>query len=464
MTRDTQGLILSYMSEGLMVIGKGGIIELVNDAALAIFEKTTDNLTGNVFARVFFEEDETGANDEFRQSVLDAIYDKGQRLEKYTPYTVGDKVKQLRIVSSYMREEDASRVILVISDITELTEMRDAVKAMNRISSLNKQLEIRNKVLQETFGKYLSDEIVKQILDTPDGWKLGGQKCLLTVMMTDLRGFTAMCERMKPTDLIDMLNHYFSEMCEEFARYNGTLIEFLGDGMLIIFGAPIMTKNHASDAVAAAIAMQKRMKRVNEWNAEHGYEQLSMGIGINTDEVILGNIGSENRIRYGVIGAPVNLAGRIESYTTEGQILVSPDTLGRIKEDISVVKEFKIMPKGVKKELTISQIDGIGGPYEQFLEREKDRRIRLDSPKEVTFYPLDGKHVSDTSHTGYIYEISDKCAVLTAHTELSEYDNIRIDIGEDLYAKVTETKDGRFIICFTAKPESFTGWLSSITK
>jgi adenylate cyclase len=109
-------------------------------------------------------------------------------------------------------------------------------------------------------------------------------------MMSDLRGFTAMSERMNPQDLITMLNHYFGVMYEEIERYNGTLIEFMGDGMLVIFGAPVTTRTHASDAVAAALGMQKRMREVNKWNAERGYEPLEMGIGINTDEMILGNI------------------------------------------------------------------------------------------------------------------------------------------------------------------------------
>lgn len=462
MKQDVQSSILSYMSEGLMVIGLGGVIEQVNDAAIEIFEKPREELEGKRFARTFFDETLDGENDEFIQSVLDAVYNKGRRQESYTPYTVGGRVKQLRTVSSCLKDEDSVSVILVISDITELTEMRDAVKAMNRINSLNQQLELRNRVLQETFGRYLSDEIVKEILDSPEGWKLGGQKQKLTIMMTDLRGFTAMCERMNPQDLIGMLNHYFSEMYEEISRYNGTLIEFLGDGMMVIFGAPIRRESHASDAVAAAVAMQRRMKAVNRWNIENGYDELAMGIGINTDEVILGNIGSERRIKYGVMGAPVNLAGRIESYTTEGQVLISPYTRELIEEELTVVQSFEIVPKGVKEPLTISEVSGIGAPYEEFVEKDQDTLRSLKAPVPVKYCALDGKHVDDRLREGEILKTSGKHALLRTDAILEVFDNIRLDIGEDLYAKVSEKEGKDYLISFTSRPKRFEEWLSEI--
>ena len=205
-----QNNIIRDMAEGVMSVQSNGVIELVNQAALNILERERHELVGEPFAKAFFTEDE---NDEFIQSVLDAVYQKGRRLENFVQYRRGDRIKQLRILSSYLHEgETVIGIILVISDITELVEMRDAVKAMKTIQELNGKLEMRNRLLQETFGRYLSDEIVREILDSPDGWKLGGQKRTLTVMMSDLRGFTAMSERMNPQDLITMLNHYFGGM------------------------------------------------------------------------------------------------------------------------------------------------------------------------------------------------------------------------------------------------------------
>ena len=159
--------IITDMSEGVMAIRYNGIIELANDAALAVLEKEREELTGCSFASCFFDDER---NDAFAQTVLDAIYEKRRRMESYVSYFCGEKEKQLRVVSSYLRENGKLiGIILVLSDITELNRMRDAVKAMERIRSLNEQLELRNRLLKETFGRYLSDDIVREILDTPDG-------------------------------------------------------------------------------------------------------------------------------------------------------------------------------------------------------------------------------------------------------------------------------------------------------
>ena len=355
-------------------------------------------------------------------------------------------------------------MILVISDITELTEMRDAIRAMNTIQRLNEKLELRNRVLQETFGRYLSDDIVREILESPDGWKLGGQKRTLSILMSDLRGFTALSERMPPQDLITMVNHYFGLMYEEIERYHGTLIEFLGDGMMVIFGAPAPSETHASDAVAAAIAMQKRMAEVNRWNAEQGYEPLAMGIGINTDAMILGNIGSEKRTKYGVLGAAVNLAGRIESYTTGGQILISPGTHAAVREELLIRRTFSVQPKGMENALPLTEVAGIGAPYGLYLEREEQEPLASVSPIPVRFSVLEGKHAGGEPVSGRLLALSGMEAVLEADCALAVYDNVLLELGEGLYAKVTALDGTRCRLCFTAKPPEFRFWLEQLRK
>ena len=445
-----------------MVIRFDGIIELVNEAALTILGKSREELIGKSFAGAFFTDD---GNDDFIQCVLDAVYQKGRQQESYVSYRVDGAQKQLRIVSSYQREgNEAIGVILVISDITELTEMRDAMRAMNTIQKLNRQLELRNRVLQETFGRYLSDDIVREILETPDGWKLGGEKRRLSILMSDLRGFTLMSERMQPQDLIAMVNHYFSQMYEEIERYHGTLIEFLGDGMLVIFGAPVPSENHAADAVAAAIGMQKRMAEVNRWNAERGYEPLAMGIGINTDTVILGNIGSEKRTKYGVLGAAVNLTGRIESYTTGGQILIAPATREAIREKLAIRRSFHVQPKGLENGVDLSEVTGIGAPYGICLEEAPAQPLCAVPPVPLRFSVLEGKHADSSVLNGTLLALTDAEALLESERELAPFDNLHIELGEGLYAKVTEAEGQRCRICFTAKPPEFDAWKCSLIQ
>src|SRR5262249_47982148 len=149
----------------------------------------------------------------------------------------------------------------------------------------------------------------------------------LTIMMSDLRGFTATAERLKPEQVLGLLNNYLGTMADIIVHHQGTIDEFIGDAILVIFGAPLSHPDDARRAVACAIAMQQAMKGINEQNARAGLPAIEMGIALNTGEVIVGNIGSQKHIKYGVVGSHVNLTARIESNTAGGQILISQTTL-----------------------------------------------------------------------------------------------------------------------------------------
>ena len=496
-----QNSIISDMAEGVMAIRSNGRVEMVNDAALAILQIKREDLAGRPFASCFFGDER---NDAFTETVLETVRSKVRRRISYVPYYVGDIRKELRVVSSYLREdEEVIGIILVLSDITELENLRDAVKAMEEIQALNKKLELRNRLLKNTFGRYLSDDIVREILDTPDGMRLGGQKRVITVMMSDLRGFTMLCERMDPQDVIIMLNHYFSVMYEEISRFKGTIIEFLGDGMFVIFGAPESSPSHAADAVACAVAMQMRMKEVNDWNQEHGFEDLYMGIALNTGGMILGNIGSEKRTKYGVMGAGVNLTGRIESYAGAGHILVAPGTREAVGPGLLQIAEvFPASPKGVKGEIEISRVTGIGGKYNLFLEALPEEMTGVSDPVLVSMRKLEGKHVVGDEIAGQVVAVSRTEALIETEALLQLKRDVRIKIGGGLYAKVVSEETGkvpggdetvktgeasgseasrntaeaagsmepkstelpRYVwkVLFTAKPEGFDAWINRI--
>ena len=454
--------VLDNMTDGVLVIGFNGIIEMINTPALKIFGMTGHDLVGQSFAASFFNDERNAA---FTDTILDAIRNDHVGKEHFLSFETEGRVKKLRLTTSLFREDDeAVGVILVIHDMTNLVELQDAIHAMERIRKLNDKLEIRNQLLKKTFGRYMSDEIVAQILDTPDGLKMGGQKKVLTIMMSDLRGFTQMCERMEAEAVLRMLNHYFEEMYQEISLYNGCLIEFLGDGMLIVFGAPRSTNTHASDAVAAALSMQKRMEQVNRWNRDNGFDRLSMGIGIHTAEVIVGNIGSEQRTKYGVMGAPVNLAGRIESYTTGGQVLISPATRAAIREELRVNRELVVSPKGVRGEIPLYDVSAIGGPYGISIEVADEELKPLAYPVEIRFFGMDGKHVDAEAGSGQVFALSEDFALLTTDNPVQLFENIRIDIGQDLYAKVVAAENDGWKICFTIKPDNFHSWIEEVLK
>lgn len=442
--------IMRDMSEGVMAIGMDGIISYINPVAAQILDRDIEDLTGKKFMHCFFEHKE---NDAFNQAVLDAIYDSSVSHRNVVPYFTGVQTRQLHVTTSYLRSgEEKVGVVAVLSDISELTELRDAVKAMERIKELNGQLELRNKLLGETFGRFLSDEIVRQLLETPDGLALGGKKRTVTIMMSDLRGFTAMSERMEAQSLIAMLNHYLGEMTEIIQRRSGTIIEFIGDGIMAIFGAPLPSDRHAADAVAAAVEMQNRMEVINVWNTERGYPLLEMGIGINTGEVIVGNIGSEKRTKYGVVGSHVNLAGRIESYTVGGQVLVSPLTRELISEPLEVAQEQSVFPKGVKEPLVLAHVTGIGGEYGLSCRKQEEAPVPLETPKEVSFLIIRDKHCDLTPNIGYLTALSPTGAVMETDVQLTQFDNLQLDFGGKLFCKVISKEGIGWLLHFTAIP------------
>jgi class 3 adenylate cyclase len=152
-------------------------------------------------------------------------------------------------------------------------------------------------------------------------------------------------------------------------RYQGTIDEFIGDAILAIFGAPVKRPDDARRAVACALEMQLAMDRVNRWNRQRGYPDIAMGIGINTGEVVVGNIGSEHRAKYGVVGRHVNLTSRIESCTVGGQILASDSTVDACGSIVEIADHIVINPKGIDGAVTVHEVVAIGGEFEVSLSR-----------------------------------------------------------------------------------------------
>ncbi|MGQ0545601.1 MAG: adenylate/guanylate cyclase domain-containing protein, partial [Betaproteobacteria bacterium] len=197
------------------------------------------------------------------------------------------------------------------------------LRAQAALASEKARSEEMAALLRKMFGRYLAPEVMASLLENPAGLELGGEKRRVTVMLTDLRGFTALAERLAPEQVVRMLNGYFEVMLEVIERHHGTVNEIIGDALLVLFGAPQDMPDRAGRAVACAIEMQNAMAEVNARNRAEGLPELEMGIGLNDTEVVVGNVGSAKRSKYAAVGAGVNLASRIESYTVGGQVLVS---------------------------------------------------------------------------------------------------------------------------------------------
>ena len=476
--------IVRDMSEGVMTVGMNGRISSLNPAAEKILGLSAADTVGKTLAGCFFERPE---NDEFCQTILDAVYDTTRQHHVVVPFFAGEKKRQLHVMTSFLKEEGKKiGLIVVFSDISELVDLRDSVKAMNAIRRLNEQLSIRNKLISATFGRFLSDDIVSSLLETPGGLQLGGRKRVLTVMMSDIRGFTAISERMDAEPLLSMLNHYLGKMTEIIQKRNGTIIEFIGDGIMAVFGAPNPVPAHAADACAAAVEMQAAMAEVNRWNRENGYPELEMGIGLNTGEMIVGNLGSEKRTKYGVVGNQVNLCGRIESYTVGGQILASPAVRRAAGVPLEIREETEVFPKGAEHPIVLSEITAVGAPYDVRCEgRRNGEPPRLASPVPVRFSLIRQKHCDLVEDTGTLTALDAENAVLETGAPLRLFDNLQLDAGGQLFAKILERraaggpesgtaaeKEGgegtgaaaAWFLRFTSKPPGFDAWRSRVTK
>jgi len=329
---------------------------------------------------------------------------------------------------------------------------------------IKKSLDMKSRFIKETFGKYLSDEIVSTILESPAGMQLGGDKRIATIMMTDLRGFTSIGERLPAESVVNMINIYLDVMTEIIMKYNGTIDEFIGDAILVIFGAPVQRPDDAQRAVACAIEMQIAMAEVNRRNKEAGYPEVSMGIGVNTGDIVVGNIGSSRRMKYGVVGKNVNLTSRIESYTTGGQTYISPATVEACSGLLRIDDQMDVTPKGVNNTITISLVGGIGGPFNIFLPEKRDLPLTsLKETLEMEFTVLAGKHASNDLYVGKINDFGMEETIVGAEIEVEKLDNLKITslrikgqfYKTDLYAKVIKVigkSPSQFRINFTSVP------------
>ena len=346
----------------------------------------------------------------------------------------------------------------------EKKRLRDLkVEQQRQLTELNTALELRNRFIRETFGSYLSDEIVDTILKK-GGLKIEGEKRRATILMADLRGFTSLSERLPAEDVVAMINIYLETMTEIIQKYQGTIDEFIGDGILVIFGAPILRPDDPLRAVACAVEMQLAMTSVNDRNRQAGYPEVALGIGINTGEVVIGNIGSKKRIKYAVVGRAVNLTARIESYTVGGQIFISESTLDECGDICRIDTAMQVMPKGVKKPLTIHEVGGIGGDFQLFLPPKKEMTwIELTQGFPIQFTMVDWKHAGELGHGGTITKIARNMAEIHAKVLPSPLANLRIslydpydhEISDDLYGKVVahlSESPPAFLVHFTSVP------------
>lgn len=208
------------------------------------------------------------------------------------------------------------------------------------------------------FGRYVSRDVYSQLMTNPDQAELGGRRREMTVLFSDIRGFTTVTERGNPEELVSQLNEYFSRMVEIVFRHKGTVDKFVGDMVMALFSAPLDDPDHANHAVDAAVDMVRELGQLNKAWAAKGMVQLDIGIGVNSGEMIAGNIGSSSIMSYTVIGDNVNLGARLESLNKDykTRIIISDATRSRLKSEFDIRPLGDVVVKGKSKAVKIFEV------------------------------------------------------------------------------------------------------------
>ena len=212
--------------------------------------------------------------------------------------------------------------------------------------------------IQSAMGKYLSKDVMKSVVDNIDSVKLGGKRANVTVLFADIRGFTSISEKLSAEEVTRILNEYFTAIVPIIEKNNGILNKFMGDAVLAVFGEPIKSNNHALDAIICADCMLKKVRQLQEKWLEEGKPKIEIGVGISTGEAFVGNIGSEERLEYTVIGDTVNTASRIENYNKvyRTKFLISQETFEQVQKHVDVIKIREVTIRGKAKKINIYEV------------------------------------------------------------------------------------------------------------
>jgi class 3 adenylate cyclase len=337
---------------------------------------------------------------------------------------------------------DLSRTLPVQSR-DEIGRLTDAFNEM--LTGLRQRDFIR-----DTFGRYVSPEVAQALLESPEGLRLGGEKRIITVLMSDLRGYTRFAEQGDPSWVMDVLNGYLARMTDIIVEHGGTINEFMGDGIVAVFGAPVAHPDHAERAAAAALAMQRAMVDINESHAARGLPRFEMGIGLNTGEAVVGNIGSEQRAKYAVVGAAVNLAARVESATVGGQVFMSAGAHERIRDLAEVADTISLELKGLAEPLTLYDLVGLRGRFAQRLAASDAEEPSVAIALPLSCRVLDGKVIGHDIISGVVVELGRRQVMARLERRLPPLTNVRFRLqypglgveSGDVYGKVVAVREG----------------------
>ena len=313
--------IMSSISTGIVKVNLIGEIEYINDSAIDIFKFKSENLLNNHYAMVFENNLNLVELIDFAESRSHILYEEN--------------------LSILRTDSDETHINLTISPVFEDGINSGSVISFEDLSDLNK--------VKSTFKKYVSENIVDELLLNESSLELGGIEQDVCILVSDIRGFTAMSETLEPSKVVKLLNSFFDKMIDVVFKYNGTLDKIIGDELMVLYGAPLKKKDDIKNAVITAKEMFTTLDKFNKEMVADGLPELRIGIGINYGKVICGNIGSEQQMNYTVIGDTVNLASRLCSAAKPGEIIISDSVHKELKEEYKFIMNEDLRLKGKRE-------------------------------------------------------------------------------------------------------------------
>ena len=311
--------VMQSIATGVFTTNLMGEINHINRTAISILNCDKEYILGNHYGYIF----------ESNEQILELI--SKCELESVT-------VSESQVLLQF--GENTTTVNISVSPLlNDSNQPLGTVVALEDLSNINK--------LKSTFKKYVSNQIVDQLLENEDLLSLGGQEQDATILFSDIRGFTSLSENMSPNEVVETLNDYFNQMIEIIFKYNGILDKIIGDELMVIYGVPKPTHQDSENAVLTAVEMQEKLITFNQDRCINLKKPIKVGIGINSGSVISGNIGSTDQMDFTVIGDSVNLASRLCSYANAEQIIISDAVWNNIKH-LKTFKSKKLSPIKVK--------------------------------------------------------------------------------------------------------------------
>ncbi len=464
-----EDIIRENMTEGMLEIDSRGTIRYANRFALNILGKETKEVIGQKIGPLFLQE---AQNDDFIQLIIDAFLQPEAIHEQTVTLNRSGEIIYIKAVaqSEMVLDQEKRHTLLAtvcfqdISDYIRREKLEEKITELNR---LNRSLKIRNNLIRKIFGCFILRKQGAESLITTDQLQAlnNGIQKKVTVIQSDLRGYTAMSYHLSGEDMLAVMNRYISAMSEVILAHHGVIVEVMGDGIISVFGAFGNYDSQCEDAAATAVEMQQKMQEVNAWIREHQYDTyLKMGIGIDCGEAILGFVGNGVLRGFDAMGEVIGRADKIQSNTIEGDILISEEVRRGMKAELDIGKVLEVSIDADKEKVKVYQVKGIGAPYHLQCPVIKTGRIRLHRPADVFFYRINGKARDNTELEGRITEISDQDMCIECRQDLAVLTNVVMEIGDLLYGKITEKENDHYVISFTSSAANFTEWKEALLR